>query len=550
MAVANYTEDLTDIATGDEASGWINFSTNQQGTPSYTDQDYPYIQGSYAVTQTCSKAKTLGNLGYDYGSTISLPTDGAFLVWQAFSSPFAIDDYVGTTTGIAGMCVLVGDDASNFDYWEVGGKDKTPMPYGGWQCHAVNTTITRDGVGAGTKTIDRYVGAQVALTAYPSKGEVHQVDVMRFGRCSAIFEDGEAADYCIIAGFAAENDNQSNRWGLIQDVAGGYLWQGRMALGTASTAVDFRDSNVTIFIKWCPKVTPNFNMIEVENAGSNVEMTGFQFIQLDTSTASRGRWITTDDADVALTECSFSDMGTFDFDSNTIALSCTWKRCLQIDPQQADLSFSNVLESDVTGGGSVGGGALLWDVTADPNIYLNDMTFSKGSGSHHAIEFGTSAPQTINLTNMTFTSFHADNQETTSVLYFPDTGGDVTWTVTHTGTTGVISYYKARSGDTVTISSSVPATITTIDKNNDPVGNVRCSIHKSSDDSELLNEDSNASTGIATENVPFPGGAFDIYWRVRESPAAGPRYKNKSGLGQVDSGGFSVTVTMELETVT
>lgn len=455
MAVPNYTEDLTDIATGDESSGWTNFDTNDQGLPQYSDADYPYIQGSYAVTQTCSKSKTLANMGYDYGSTISLPTDGAFLVWQAFSSPFALDDYAGTTTGQAGMCVLIGDDESNFDYWEVGGKDKSPMPYGGWQCHAVNTTVSSDGNGAGTKTIDRQVGAQVALTAYPSKGEPHQIDIMRFGRCSAIFEGGEAANYATIAGFVAQNDNHSNRWGLLQKVPGGYLWQGRWSLGTVANAVDLRDSNVTIFVKWTPKVTANFNTIEVINSGSNIELTGFKFVCLDPAgTASKGRWITTDDAPVVLISCSWEDWSTFDFDSNTIMLSCTWLRCDQIDPQQADLSFSNVLESSATGGGADGGAALLWDVAADPNTYLNDMTFSKGAGSHHAIEFGTSAPQTINLTNMTFTGFSASNQQTTSVVYLQDTGSDVTWTINHSGTTGTISYYKERSGDTVNVVSS------------------------------------------------------------------------------------------------
>jgi hypothetical protein len=545
MAAPSYTEDLTDIATGDEASGWVNWSTNQQGTPSYQDADYPYIQGSYAVTQTCSKSKAIGNLGYDYGSTITLATDGAFFVWQSFSSPFAIDDYNGTTTGTAGMSVLVGDDTSNFELWEVGGKDKSPMPYGGWQCHAVNTTVTPDAYPAGTKTIDRYCGAQVNLTTYPSKGEVHQVDMMRFGRGSAIFESGDLTNgYCTIAGFAAQNDNQSNRWGLIQEVAGGYLWQGRMQLGSSGTAVDFRDSDRIIFIKWCPKVTSNFNTIEVINASSRVDMTNFQFIQLDTSTASDGRWITTNDADVNLELCSFQDMGTFTFDSNTTADECTWARCLQIDPGGGDLSYSNVLSSAVTGGGSAGGGALLWNDAGDPDTKLNDMTFTKGAGSHHAIEFGTSAPTTINLTNMTFTDFSASDQQTTSVLYFPDKGSDTTWTVSHTGTTGTISYYKARSGDTVTISGSVPVTVTVYDKHDGLVeASVQTAVYKTSDRTQIMNEDTNAS-GVATEN--YTGSTpVEVEVRCRKASSGADKFKNYSSIQQIGASGLSLSVTME-----
>jgi len=536
MTAPSYTEDMTDIATGDEASGWTVFSTNQQGTPSYQDSDYPYIQGSYAVTQTCSKSKTLANLGYDSGGTITLATDGAYLVWQSFASAFAMDDYAGTTTGTAGMSILVGQDTSNFDVWYVGGQDVSPYPYGGFICHAVNTTVARDALGAGTKTADQVVGAQIALTSYPSKGEPHSVDVMRHGRCSAIFQYGEVADYATIAGFATQNDNSSNRWGLIQEVSGGYLWQGRMHLGTSTNAVDLRDSDVTIFIKYTPKVTANFNTVEVENSSSNVEMTGFNFVCLDpANTASKGRWITTNDATVALTSCNFTDMSTFDFDSNTTALSCIFRRCDQIDPQQADLSFSSVLESSATGGGADGGAALLWDVAADPNTYLNDMTFTKGAGSHHAIEFGTSAPQTINLTNMTFTDFSVSDQQTTSVLYFQDTGSDVTWTVNHSGTSGTVSYYKERSGDTVTISSSITLNVTVYDNFDGLIeSGVQTAIYKTSDRTELMNEDTDGA-GLASNN--YTGAVpVEVEIRCRKASSGADVFKNVSTIQTIPSG--------------
>jgi hypothetical protein len=505
MTVASYTEDLTDIATGDEASGWTVFSTNQQGTPSYQDADYPYIQGNYAVTQTCSKSKTIANLGYDYGSDTNPGTDDAIFVWQYFASAFAMDDYAGTTTGQAGMCILIGNSTSNFDIWEVGGKDKTPYPYGGFICHAVCPSVTADDVTNGPRTSEQVIGAQINLTAYPSKGEPHSVDVMRFGRGSAIFEYGDGTgsppnyNYATIAGFAAQNDLQANRWGLIQEVAGGYLWQGRMSLGTASNAVDFRDDGQIIFIKWNPKVTSNFNTIEVINASSNIVMTNFQFIQLDTTTASRGRWITTNNAPVDISNTSFQDMGTFAFDSNTTATAVIFRRCLQVDPNAADLSFASILESDVTGGGSAGGGALLWNDSGDPNTKINDMIFTKGAGSHHAIEFGTSAPTTINLTNMTFTDFNVSNQQTDSVLYFPDKGTDTTWTVQHTGTTGTISYYKARSGDTVNISSSVTMTVTVKNDSGNAIEGVRVRIENASTGALISNGSTNSS-GIYTDN--------------------------------------------------
>jgi hypothetical protein len=500
MAVPTYTEDLTDIATGDEAAGWINFVTNQQGTPAYEDADYPYIQGSFAVTQDCAKTKTLGNLGYDHGSTISLPTDGAFLVWQSFSSPFALDDYAGTSTGNAGLAVLIGDDANNFDVWEVGGKDKSPMPYGGWQCHAVNTTVTRDAVGAGTKTIDRYCGAQVALTAYPSKGEVHQVDVMRFGRCSAIFELGEEGSFATIAGFAAVNDNQSNRWGLLQEVSGGYLWQGRMQLGSASNAVTMSDSNITIFVKWTPKVTENFNLIEVINIDSNIEMTGFTFQVLDVTTTSKGRFLMTDPATVVLDTCTFIDMDTFIFDSTgTVTIDgCVFRRCAQVT--QGGASFDGCCFLNATSAVSL----LVDDLD---NIDNCDFT---SDGSNHAIELTEDhAGGTYTLTGCTYIGYAGSDGDTGNEVIFNDSTGHVIINIVD----GDVPTIRNGLGATTALPTSVSLTMTVKDEAGDPINGAFAYIDDNNITPFIMNTTTNA-LGVAT--VQHTGGAAPgSTWRVR-----------------------------------
>ncbi|NIS52196.1 MAG: hypothetical protein GWN94_13965, partial [Phycisphaerae bacterium] len=397
---------------------------------------------------------------------------------------------------------------------------------------------------------EQVIGGTCYVVTGSGKGYPSGVDAIRYGRCSSIFEYGDLSNgYCTIDGFATEDEyndatNGYHRWGLITNTYGGYLWQGKMTLGTASNAVDFRDSDVIVLVKWSPKVTANFNTIEVNNASSRVDMTNFQFIALEPSTnASVGRWVTNADADINLDNCSFQDMGTFTFDSNTVATECTWTRCKQIDPGGGDLSFLTVAASAVTGGGSAGGGALLWNDAADPNTYINDGTFSKGAGSHHAIEFGTSAPTTINLTNMTFSGFSASNQQTTSVLYFPDKGTDTTWTVNHTGTTGTISYYKARAGDTVNISSSVPVTITVYDAyDGNTEDNVQTAVYKVSDRTEIMNEDT--VSGVASEN--YTGATpVSVEVRCRKASSGADKFKNYSSTQTIGTGGLTLSVTME-----
>ena len=515
MTAASYTEDLTDIATGDESTGWTTFSTNQQGSPSYQDADYPYIQGSYAVTQTCSKSKTVANLGYDYGSDTNPGTDDAIFVWQSFASAFAMDDYAGTTTGQAGMCILIGNSTSNFDIWEVGGQDVPPYPYGGFICHAVCPSVTADDVTNGPRTSEQVIGAQINLTAYPSKGEPHSVDVMRFGRGSAIFEFGDLSNgYASISGFAAQNDLQTNRWGLIQEVSGGYLWKGRMQFGSATNAVDFRDSGEIIFIQWTPKVTANFNTIEIINASSRVDMTGFQFICLDTTTASQGRWITTNNADVNLQSCTFIDMSTFTFDTNTSALECVWTRCGLITAAGADLTGSSVNESTVAADAS----AINWNVNTDPDGYLDDLTISEGANAHHAIEFGTTSPTSLTIRGLNVGSdFAATNAQNNSTFYVARTSGDVT--INCVGCSGNMTYKSAGANVTI-VSDPVTVQATCVAKDGTALQNVRVFVKASDgtgpfpfeDTVTIVNSGTTATVthtahGMATNDYVFIDGA-------------------------------------------
>ena len=460
MTAASYTEDLTDIATGDESSGWSTFSTNQQGSVTHQDNDYPYIQGSYAVCQTCSKSKTIANMAYDNGSDTNPGTDDAIFVWQNFATPTAIDDYAGTTTSGAGMSILIGNSTSNFDIWEVGGSDVPPYPYGGWTCHAVCPSVTADDVSNGPRTSEQVIGAQVRLVAYPSKGEPHSIDVMRYGRGSSIFEHGDLSNgYATISGFAAQNDLSTNRWGLIQEVSGGYLWQGRMQLGTSTNAVDFRDSDVTVFIKYTPKVTANFNTIEVTHTSSRVDMTNMSFICLDpTNTASKGRWISTNDADVNIDGCLFQDMATFTFDSLNDVLNTRFVRCGQVTTGGADMAGSSFLASTA----ATDTGALYCD-TAYTDTDFDGCTFEMGSNSHHAIDFGTSVTSNVTLRNCDFTGFGTGDDANDSTVRFLATSGSLTLSLqncTVNGGAASESNFSIDDAAGVTVSLSIdPVTV-------------------------------------------------------------------------------------------
>jgi hypothetical protein len=102
---------------------------------------------------------------------------------------------------------------------------------------------------------------------------------------------------------------------------------------------------------------------------------------------------------------------------------------------------------------------------------------------------------------------------------------------------------------TVDVENSVTVTLTVKNKETNAVlANVSVAVYQTSDDAELLNEDTNAS-GIASTTFNYPGSDVDIYWRVRESPAAGDRYFAESGVGKIGNNGYSTTVLMRPLTI-
>lgn len=447
MAAPSYTHDLSTFAlieATETVGEFVNMISG--GTPINNDTDDP-IQGSYMASQTGKiSAAALMSIGLDYGSGVTVPTDGAIFVWHKFDAGGILDTYAN-----GGVRIVVGADLTNWEAWKVGGVNVAPNPYGGWKNYVVHPgSISYDYQnGSGPGGTYRWAGMACTLTATgPGKGNPHKVDAIRYGRGSSIFEYGDLSNgYCTFAGFAALNDandatNGYNKWGLIQAIAGGYLYKGKLTLGTASNAVDFRDSNAFILIDDTPKVTANFNTIEVNNASSRVDWTNVIFKALGST--SPGRLVVNANADLNWDACQFFDMGAFTLGgTGSELLNCVWQSCGLITVVGGKLNGSQVLTSTVAADAS----AVNWNVNVDPDGYLDNMTISKGSNDHHAIEFGTSCPTTMTVRGLTASGFSASDGQNSSTFYIAATGGTVT--IYCVGCTGNMTYKSA--GATVVI---------------------------------------------------------------------------------------------------
>jgi len=476
MTAPSYTHDLTDVDLAEATTNWAESSDSNwdDGGGATADSDYPFIQGTVAITQQATKA-TIASLLVDNGSGITLPTDGAYFIWQVFSSSTGLDTYVN-----GGMTALVGSSLADFYAWDIGGSDFGRNPYGGWMNHALNTTVSSDDtIGTPTGT-EQYIGAAVRPLVAIGKGNPHGVDAIRYGRGSSIFEYGDISNgYCIFSGFATKNDyndvtNGYNRWGLIQGIPGGFLFKGKMTLGTASNAVDFRDSNVSILIDNTPKVTSGFNRIEVNNASSRVDWTNVNITAL--GTISRGNFEAVDNADINKDYCTFTDMGTFTYQSNSSIDVLTYRRCNLITTGGAAFAgctFDNTNDS-----------VKAVTVSSPANAALITGSTFISSGTKHGLEI-TGTAGNITLTNDTWTGYAATDGSTgNEAIYVNIASGSMEITISG-GTTPSIR----TAGCSVTVNSDTTVTFTGMKDNSE----VR--VYKTSDDSVVAGiEDATAGS--------------------------------------------------------
>ena len=458
MAQGSYTTDLATLTQNETntgmaeptASGWTSLNVAASAETDY------FIQNASCTSATVKVG--VGGLMYNNGAGFTIPTDGAVFCWAYFWAPGVL-----AVESSGGARQMIGSSLADFYYVNHLGSDS--WLYGGWQCLAMADpgAITTD-TQVGTPTATRqYTGwAYNAPSAVPGKGNPYGIDAIRYGRGTLQITDGDVTEYGTFAAAAEFNDKNStaartgftlldsgyHRLGLFQYQDGAYKWQGHFLMGTTGALVDFRDSNRLIFVLNTKHVTANFNLFEVRNAGSYVDWTGITIIAL--GTVSRGRFLVTDNADVNLSSCTFTDMDTFTFMAASAALNCTFRRTNAVTAPGSNLTGSTFETPTVAADAS----AVVWNVAINPTGLLDDTTFSKGTNAHHAINFGASAPQTITLNGISFTGFNASHEQNDSTLLFSDTGGNVTWTVNLAGCSGNISYKKVRAGDTVDLVSN------------------------------------------------------------------------------------------------
>lgn len=472
MAAATYTTDLTTLTTSDTSTGFSEPVGSAAGGPPSAENDY-FIQGTQCVSKTFN-ATGVGGMAYDNGAGVTIPTDGAVYTWVYFAAPNALNTKVN-----GGMQILIGSATTNYYRFYVAGSNT--YTYGGWVCYPVDPGQTASGT-QGTPTTTRQVfGYACNVVNAVAKGNPLAQDATRYGRGTLQVVDGDLANgYATFIGAAAQNDAVANRWGILSYVDGGYKYQGHLLLGTATTAVDFRDSNVSITIQNTEFVTANFNLVEVRNAASRVDWTGVSISAL--GTVSKGRFLVTDNADVNFDGNTFTDMDTFVFQSNSTILSTVFRRCGLVTQGGAVMTSCLFDKPSGTTGLLVSSPANLSSVTY--STFVSD-------GTGHGIEItGTAADCTLSGT--TFTGYASTNGSTGNEAIFVNIAtGSMTINITNDGTVPSIR----TAGATVTVVNAKTFQVTNI------VDGTEIRIYRQSDMIELAGAETVGASPSGLNNV-------------------------------------------------
>lgn len=412
MATASYTTDLILI---NECEVITNFTEPTGATAGGTaaQENEFFVQNSFSISKTFN-ATGLGGLHFNNGTGVTIPADGAVFTWVYWTAPNSL-----STKANGGQRITVGSAAGAYRSYYVAGGDTNV--YGGWTNYPVNPTVTPSLTTGTPTTTYQYFGYVVNNTLSISRGNPFGIDVIRYGRGSIIITDGDLANgYATFPAIAAVNDSNVtgafNRWGIFSEVQASYRMQGRLQFGSAVTPVDFRDSNRTITIQNTEFVTSGFNMFEVLNASSRVDWTGINVQSL--STVSRGNFSVTDNATVNLVGCTFNDLGTFDFLSNTTVTDNVFRRCGLITHGNSNFTLNRVTNSV----------AAIALTTSNPGLVQNCTFVSSGTG--HAMEI--TAGTTHNLIGITFTGYPVGNAGTN--VSTTSTGNEAVFVNVSTGT--------------------------------------------------------------------------------------------------------------------
>lgn len=511
MAAASYATDLVDIITDPASStGWTLISSGGGGASSFTAPETDdYVQGTQCISRNPWSSSVRGMV---YNSTQTVASGNAVWMWVKADVAQAL-----ATKASGGIQLLIGSGTAAFKAWYVDGSDT--YTFGGWKCVPVDPTVTQsETVGSPTSTTS-YFGARWNVpSSGPSKGFPFKIDAIRRGRTLTVTGGDLANGYATFLSTANYQGDISRQWGQLQFQNGVYTMQGKLALGSSGTAVDFRDSNRTVFVANTEFVGAAFNAIEVANASSRVDWTNISITAL--GTVSKGTFEALANATINLSACTFVDMSTFVFQSSTSVNGCTFRRCGQITQGSA------IIEGGTAISNSPAAVALLCDNLDN----VSETTFTS-TGTGHAIQLTSAhAGNSYTLTDVVFTGYASADGTTGNEAIYNNSGGAVTINVVGGSTPSI---RNGAGASTTVVSGSVTVTLGVSNATGSAIQNANALVYATAGGPFPANATVTIANSGTTATVTHTGHPF----------ASGDKVLIKGASHAANRGVFSITVT-------
>lgn len=463
MAVVSVTFDgATRVNAADAATNWSNLSG---GGPAPASEAQLRYQGSGAVNRKVTSTSARQGVEYDPGSGGVDTTAAANRLW--FCKVYVAD--FGDLNATYGVEVRYGSGVSAYYAYCVAGTNANRSVFdaypakGGYLIVAIDPSVSgwREATsGSPSLTAMDYFGVAAQFVVGGAKSENVAMDAIDIGR-GLLLVGGSGADPVgtFIDFLTADQDNTSNRWGVVDGVSPVINARGLLTIGSA-TETDFEDlSSTVLFVDGYHGPGHVGTLVDIQNASSVINV-GATLIGLGSSATSDTR----PDYTVSGTSGTHTLSGVLTNHRNVVLTSV-------VDVDGADIQCDDLaqngaeIQNSTIRTTTAAGVAVCNDATFGTTTDLHDTEFVQ-EGSGHAIEFTSTGART--LTNMTWTGYGAD--ETNSAAIRNNSGGLVTLTIAG-GTTPTVDDVGASS--TVLVLSPVTSEITVSDETGALFENVR-----------------------------------------------------------------------------
>jgi len=404
---------------------------------------------------------------------------------------------------------------------------------------------TIDSGGAFDQTAVRFFALGAEFVNGTAKAENVAMDAIDVGKGLALTNgDGADADGTFIDFVTEDQDDKTNRWGVVTGAGDVVRCNGKLEIGknTAGTAVITEFTDLTSIVLF-PDGYHSRGLVGVEvdlgNASTVVSM-GSLLIGEGTRNGVDAN-DTRPDFDVAGTAGAMTLSGQLRNFRDIILTSA-------VDVDGADIECFDLtqataeIQNSIVRCAQLANVAVMDDATFGTTTDIHDSEFVQ-SGVGHAIEFTTTTART--LTGVKFTGFSGtagsnlvSSSGSSAAAIFNDSGGALTLTITGGGDVPSI---RNGVGATTTVISTVTLTVTVVDSGGNPISGARVRIENASTGALVTNGSTNAS-GVYSDGTYNYTADLSVRTKVRLKG-----FKNFRTLGTITSNGIDVGVTMRTD---